>query len=378
MRCPFHGEEVTMILRHGEVREAARDWERFSSDAPFRVPIPSEESMRGMRQLPIETDPPLHGGYRAIVEPFFQRARKSEVVAAMEGLIAGLLGDVVSRDVVEVVHEFALPLQSKALTFLLNVPMEEAEEWVGWGIHVFREGDAFKETSVLDEYLMRRFDKAETEQGEDFFSVLTRAEFGGRRLTREEMMGFANLAFAGGRDTVIHMVACVLGYLAENPAELEFLREDPKRITLAGEEFLRVFMPLTHIGRVCPVETEVVGERVGAGQRVSLCWSSANFDGSVFSDPMEVRLDRRPNPHVSFGFGPHLCLGAAHARLILRSLLSELCGRVRSIEMVSAEVRVEREVGYERRLGYDLLRLRLFGDVASGKVSEGMRPRNPA
>ncbi|NIP95555.1 MAG: cytochrome P450, partial [Akkermansiaceae bacterium] len=78
--------------------------------------------------------------------------------------------------------------------------------------------------------------------------------------------------------------------------------------------------PLTHIGRVCPVDTEVHGVAVQAGHRVSLCWASANRDESVFEAPEEVRLDRKPNPHLTFGAGPHLCLGAAHMRLIMRLL----------------------------------------------------------
>lgn len=64
-----------MLLRHMDVREATRDWKTFSSDAPFRVPIPSEESVRTVRQLPIETDPPDHTDYRRIIEPFFNRRR---------------------------------------------------------------------------------------------------------------------------------------------------------------------------------------------------------------------------------------------------------------------------------------------------------------
>ena len=80
-------------------------------------------------------------------------------------------------------------------------------------------------------------------------------------------MGFANLAFAGGRDTIIHTISCALGHLAAHPEALEYLREDPKRITLASEEFFRVFMPLTHIGRVCPVATEVHGVAVPADGR---------------------------------------------------------------------------------------------------------------
>jgi cytochrome P450 len=360
LQCPFHGENITMILRHEDVRKAAKDWQTFSSDAPFRVPIPSEEDVRSMRQLPIETNPPEHTDYRAIVEPFFQRAKNPEVIAQVEALIEGLLARALEGDAVEIVNEFALPVQSRALTYLLNVPESEGEIWIGWGIHVFKvTGGEFKTGSVLEDYLQRKFDEAEANPGTDFFSVLTQATYRDRKLTREEMMGFANLAFAGGRDTIIHTISCALGYLAEHPESLEYLREDPKRITLASEEFFRVFMPLTHIGRVCPVDTGVHGVTVKAGERISLAWASANFDEAAFPEPLEVHLDRKPNPHISFGFGTHLCLGAPHARLILRSLLRLCCERVKSITIIEARERVEHEAKFDRTLGYDSLRVRL-------------------
>jgi cytochrome P450 len=360
LQCPFHGENITMILRHEDVRKAAKDWQTFSSDAPFRVPIPSEEDVRSMRQLPIETNPPEHTDYRAIVEPFFQRAKNPEVIAQVEALIEGLLARALEGDAVEIVNEFALPVQSRALTYLLNVPESEGEIWIGWGIHGFKvTGGEFNTGSVLEDYLQRKFDEAEANPGTDFFSVLTQATYRDRKLTREEMMGFANLAFAGGRDTIIHTISCALGYLAEHPESLEYLREDPKRITLASEEFFRVFMPLTHIGRVCPVDTGVHGVTVKAGERISLAWASANFDEAAFPEPLEVHLDRKPNPHISFGFGTHLCLGAPHARLILRSLLRLCCERVKSITIIEARERVEHEAKFDRTLGYDSLRVRL-------------------
>jgi cytochrome P450 len=147
----------------------------------------------------------------------------------------------------------------------------------------------------------------------------------------------------------------VIGYLARNPHALEFLREDPKRITGASEEFFRAITPLTHIGRVCPVDTDVHGVPVKADHRVSLCWASANHDETVFDAPEEVRLDRKPNPHVAFGFGTHLCLGAPHARLIVRSLLKSLCDRVESITLLDAAEHVENEARYQRAVAYDSL-----------------------
>ena len=359
LKCEFQGESVPMILRHEDVRRAAKDWKTFSSDAPFRVPIPSEEDVRTMRQLPIEANPPEHTEYREIVEPFFLRAKDPVVMARVEALIDRLLCDAISRDSIEVVREFALPLQSLALTHLLNVPEAEATTWIGWGIHVFRDGgDGTKKGAALEKYLHAQFDRAAANPGEDFFSALTQATFRGRPLTRAEMMGFANLTFAGGRDTIIHSVSCALGYLAAHPEALAYLREDPKRITLASEEFFRVFMPLTHIGRVCPVATDVHGATVPPGGRVSLCWASANQDETVFDSPTEVRLDRKPNPHLSFGFGAHLCLGAPHARLILRTLLQKCTERVAAVTVLAAQERVEHEARYERALGYDSLTVR--------------------
>lgn len=369
LTCPFQGESVPMILRHADVRAAAKDWTTFSSDAPFRVPIPSEEEVRTMRQLPIETNPPEHTEYRALVEPFFQRAKQPEVIARVDALIAAMLSAALGRESVEVVNEFALPVQSRALTYLLNVPESEAQTWIGWGIHVFKvTGGTFKKGNVLEEYLRAQFDRAEANPGDDFFSALTRATYRGRRLTREEMMGFGNLTFAGGRDTIIHSISSVLAYFAQNPGALEYLREDPRRIVHAGEEFFRVFMPLTHIGRVCPVATDVQGIRVPAGGRVSLGWASANFDETVFEAPHEIRLDRKPNPHLSFGFGAHLCLGAAHARLILRSLMQALTARVAGIIVLEAKEHVEREAVYQRVNGFDSLTVRLAGRTGAGQA----------
>jgi len=351
--CEFQGETVPMILRHEEVRKAARDWKTYSSDAPFRVPIPSEEAVRTMRQLPVETDPPDHTDYRRIVEPFFQRAKDPGMIAQVEALIGGMLREAIARGPIEVVREFALPIQSRAMTYLLNVPESEADLWIGWGIHVFRDGGS--KGGALEAYLHDRFDRAAGGDGRDFFSALAQATFRGRPLTRQEMMGFGNLTFAGGRDTVIHTLSSVLGYLAHRPEALGFLREDPQRVVHATEEFFRVVTPLTHIGRVCPVETDVHGVTVAPQGRASLCWASANRDETVFDAPLEVRLDRKPNPHLAFGFGAHLCLGAAHARLLVRTLLQQCIEQVDRITVLSAQERVEREQAYQRSVGYESL-----------------------
>lgn len=352
LACPFQGETIPMILRHADVRAAAKDWKTYSSDAPFRIPIPSEEEFRRMRQLPIETDPPEHTEYRKIVEPFFKRAKNPEVMAEIDALIDKLVSDALNKDSIDIVSEFSLPLQSRALTHLLKLPESEAETWISWGIHVFGDKSGEKSGHSLEKYIEDQFDRATENPGEDFFSALTKASYQGRSLTREEMLGFANLTFAGGRDTVIHTVSSIFHHLAHHPEALEFLREDPKRIDLASEEYFRMASPLTHIGRVCPVDTNVHGFKVKAKERVSLCWASANRDETVFDAPHETKLDRKPNPHIAFGAGTHLCLGAPHARLLVRTLLKKLSQQVDTIEILEEEALVEEEAAYSRSNGF--------------------------
>jgi cytochrome P450 len=294
------------------------------------------------------------------VEPFFQRAKNPVMIAQVEALIDELLSAAMERESIELVREFALPLQSRALTYLLNVPESEADIWISWGVHVFRDGVNGEQKGVaLERYLNGQLDRAASGNGEDLFSALAKASFRGRALSREEMMGFANLTFAGGRDTIIHSISSVLAYLGQNPEALEYLRADPSRIIHASEEFFRVTTPLTHIGRVCPVDTEVHGANVPARGRVSLCWASANRDETVFDAPDEVRLDRKPNPHLAFGFGTHLCLGAAHARLIVRTLLQKCIDRVAGITVLEATSHLENEARYQRAVGFDALVVRI-------------------
>ena len=357
----FDGESVPMVLRHEELRAMAKDWQSYSSDAPMRISVPDETDDRTIRQLPFEIDPPDHDDYRDIVEPFFNRPKLPEVAAKVEALVAELIDDALKRESVEIVREFAVPLQSRGLAILLNLPDEEGRKWIKWGTHVFRDVGGSNIGSGLEAYLDSLIARMEENPGDDFFSALTRATFRGRRLTRKEMIGYGSVTFAGGRDTLIHSISGVIGHLAASPSDFEYLREDPKRIINAAEEFFRAISPVTHLTRTCPHATEFHGVPVPAGSRISLCFASANYDGKVFNEPEEVRLDRKPNPHVAFGFGPHLCLGAPHARTVVRILMKVLCEKVGGIVKLGQQEKVERENVYHRAFAFDSLTVRFEG-----------------
>lgn len=349
-------DPVTMILRHKDVRKSAHNYTSFTSAAtPGRIVVPSEVNIRKTRQIPFELDPPLHGVYRKVVEPWFKRPLQAEYQSKLQLQISSIINEVLEKEYVEIVNEFALPIQSRALTLLLNTPYSDAETWISWGTHVFRsEGEALDgdKANILYEYIDKQLDEAIKNPGEDMYSVLLASEIDGKKLTKEEVKGVLVLTFAGGRDTVINAVTNSMVYLAEHPEALERLRSEPEIASRAVEEFIRYFSPLTQMGRVVTEDTEICKHAVKADSRISLCWASANRDASVFESPNEIILDRKLNPHVGFGFSHHKCLGATHARQILKTLLTLLAERVESIEIQHYNENIEDLDEFQRKVGF--------------------------
>ena len=357
----FGNEVMPMLLRYRDVRLAANDWARFSNDAPARLPLPDETDVRTLRHLPIETDPPDHTDYRELVKPWFRRPAEAAYAARIAAITDTLLTAALTAGQVDVVPAFALPLQSRALTVLLNMPEPEADIWISWGTHAFRvDGrNVPHKAQVLLDYITTHVAAAQANPGDDLFGHLARARFRDRPLTADEIAGVLHVTFAGGRDTVIATVAGALAHLAETPADLHRLWANPHLAQTATEEFVRHFSPLSHFGRVCPAGAQVGGHAVPPDGRVALCWASANMDPNVFDDPTALRLDRAPNPHVGFGSGPHNCLGSLHARLVIRTVLDRIAQRRISLSVVTCD-RANADIGgFARPQGFDRLVLTL-------------------
>lgn len=329
-------QEFTLVCGYETLRHVARDWTTFTSATPFRVPIPEESALRPVRQYPIETDPPEHGAYRRLVDRRFSRSAADSHRRAITALVDRLLGEALESGELHVVDRFAIPVVSHAIALTMGVPAD-TDRLVSWGLHVFRDPVTHerRRNDDLDAYLAERVDAALAEPGDDIFGDLARAELDGRRLTRDELLGYGYLVLAGGRDTVIASIAGGLWHLATHPAELAALRADPTTVPAAVEELLRYLSPLAHIGRTVAVDTEIDGHAFRAGELVSLCFAAANHDPEVFEAPGECRLDRSPNRHVAFGHGPHTCLGAPLARMELQVVLERFVAAVARCRVIA-------------------------------------------
>ncbi|MBJ7880119.1 cytochrome P450 [Gelidibacter salicanalis] len=356
------GEEVTMVLGHKDVRRCAHNHKIYQSGAaPGRIVIPSEENIRETRQIPFEVDPPLHGGYRAILDAWFKRPLKKEYTSNLESQIQSLVKSVLKMDSLDVVSKFALPLQSRALTLLLNTAYSHADTWVSWGTHVFRSEDTALDgdkANILYDYIDKEIDRAIANPTDDLYSVLLASEANGKKLTKEEVKGVIILTFAGGRDTVINAVTNSISYFAEHPESLERLRKEPEILNSTIEELIRYFSPLTQMGRVSTEGASVCEHALKADSKISLCWASANRDASVFENANEIVIDRKINPHVAFGFGTHNCLGATHARQIMKVLIRTLINEVKSIDILDYKENIEDLGAFKRKVGFDSLHVK--------------------
>lgn len=314
--------EFTLFVGYQDVREAARDWQRFTSDTPFEVPIPPEQDVRSVRQLPIETDPPLHGELRSIIDPFFTRAAVEAYAPVVREIVQEVIRSTGPGESVDVIPELALPVVNHVLAATLGRPPAEADEWQRWGVHVFLGADGRRGPNhELDAYLARVVDENRAEPGDGVFGALAKARLDGRRLTAEEMIGFGNLLFAGGRDTVIGSIAAAIAHFATVHADWDAVLTDRALLRTAVEEILRLSTPLPFIGRhtTCPVRH--AGATIEEGHLIALGFAAANLDPDVFDEADLFVVDRKPNRHIAFGYGPHTCIGAHLARMELRVLL---------------------------------------------------------
>jgi len=355
-------DPVLMVLRHKDVRRSAHNWKTFQSGAkPGRIVVPSEVNIRDVRQIPFEVDPPLHGAYRAVLEQWFRRPLDENYTLELKSQITSIIDSALSKNNIEVISDLALVMQSRALTLLLNVPIEEAETWISWGTHVFRSEESAVDAdkaNILYDYIDDQIQQKIDNPGTDLYSQLLSTEVNGEKLTKEEVKGVMILTFAGGRDTVINATSNTIAYFADHPESLERLRQEPELIKYTIEELIRYFSPLTHMGRVATEDSQVCGHMVEADTRISLNWASANRDSSVFDNADEVVIDRKINPHVAFGFGTHNCLGATHARQIMKVLIQTLIDKVESIEIIDCKENIETLGDFERKVGFDKLNVK--------------------
>jgi cytochrome P450 len=156
--------------------------------------------------------------------------------------------------------------------------------------------------------------------------------FQGRPLTDQEVLSTLSILLFGAVDTTANAVAGAMYYFAGRPRDQARFRETGFDM-IALDEIVRWTSPVQGIGRILKKDTEVAGCPMKAGEWVHLSFGSGNYDDTVFPDPETMDFERKPNPHLGFGMGPHRCVGAHLGKLMLKVALEELLRRLGPVRL---------------------------------------------
>ena len=321
-----------VLTRYEDVRSALLNWKLFSSAKPGVTSIPMSVK-RDFPEIPLEVDPPEHTVYRRLISHLFTRNAIAQLEPGIRRIAGELLDPLCKAHGGDVVQDFALPFVSRVLALFLQVPEADSVRWVEWANAIFhgRLTDRERADRASRDMIAYVADLAESRRrspGNDLFSVLATATYQGRLLTTDELRGFGVLLLNAGQETTVNGIGNSLWYLAENTDDRRRLREEPGLLPRAIEEFLRFMSPIQLLGRTTSADTTLHGCPVPTDSTVAVCYASANRDKEVFDAADECRVDRRPNPHLAFGAGPHSCLGAHLARAEMLIAIEEMLARM--------------------------------------------------
>ncbi|QEV20934.1 cytochrome P450 [Streptomyces alboniger] len=333
------------VTRHADVVRVLKDPAAFSSHlGATQIRDPAPDDLPFIRRMMLNQDPPAHNRLRGRVSRAFTPKRVARFEARVRerarALIAGAVegaraGDGTFDVVTEVTDDYAL----LNLADLLGVAPGDRGLLLHWTRRVigYQDPDEAAPTAHGPDgtpvdprspaMLRDMFDYARTlaayKRGHPADDILTTLATDAE-LAAPELEMFFFLLTVAGNDTVRAAAPGGLLALAENPGEYERLRDGTAGLGTAVDELLRAHPPVLSFRRTAARDTELAGTPVAAGDKVVVFHASAHHDGRVFTDPHRLDLARSPNPHVAFGEGPHVCLGAHFARLQLRVFYEEV------------------------------------------------------
>jgi cytochrome P450 len=301
-------------------------------------------SMEGFNSIPLEVDPPDHTAYRHILNALFSPGRMEALGDTIRSTANRLIDGFGPKGECEFMSAFAQPLPTTLFLSMMGWPQSDEPQISRWTEHILigQPGGTEEESTAVRTgasaevfgYFTNIISERRKAAKDDFTQAIIDSQFRAERpLTDDELLRMFWLLMLGG----LHTVRGVLGFsiidLSQNPAERQRLVDDPSLTEAAVEEMLRLGAPVAP-GRVVTEPVEVGGIKMEPGDRVVVFLSSANRDPVEFDAPDDVRVDRKPNRHLTFSNGPHRCLGSHLGRLELVIALQEIHRRIPDYRLI--------------------------------------------
>ncbi|ATL25310.1 putative cytochrome P450 hydroxylase [Streptomyces formicae] len=368
------------VVTHAEGSEVIRRPTSFVSVQGMRLQANPAGVRAAAGRMLVVSDGAEHRRLRGVHQAWFNARSVAALVPTLGARVEERLDALLARGTTfDAIAELTAEVPRWALFDLLGVPDEDQDELARTMEEAFDDSDPGPAGEAARTAAHTRIfghfgdllDLRREEPGDDIVSALAQAAPDGVPLTDDEILLNCDGLMNGGLETTSHALAGALLVFARRPDVWRRLREDPGLIDTAVEEILRWTSPALHALRTAAEDTVLGDVRIAAGDRVAVWYPSCNRDEKVFADPDTFRLDRRPNPHIAFGGGPHYCVGATLTRLEVKCVLAAAVERVAEIEVEGEAVR--RPSNFLQGLSH--LRIGLTADRRPGPRS-GPGPRS--
>lgn len=313
------------IFLYDDVQKVLTDYKTFSS------------GMGGEAVSLIGMDPPQHKLYRSIVSKAFTVKAIEKMGPHIEEITQELLNQQSGKAGMDIIGDLAYPLPVIVISEMLGVPPKDRELFKKWSDALVADVDVAagqtsselmaekqKVSAELYAYFESVVEEHKKNPQNDLITSLLNSHIGGESLDKQGLLSFCLLLLVAGNETTTNLIGNAMVTFLERPEMMERLKSDMSLLPVAIEEVLRFRSPIQSLGRRVAVDTEFHGHRMKQDDRVVVWLGSANRDEKKFDGADQFLLNRHPNPHLGFGHGIHLCLGAPLARLEAEIALTAL------------------------------------------------------
>ena len=340
-----------LLCRHADLDRIYRDTTLFSSDkkAAFgpKFGIGSPLFEHHTTSL-VFNDPPLHTRVRKIMTSALTPRAISRMEPGLIRTVDALLEKMAGEAKVDLIEDFASSIPIQVIGNLLDVPMDEREPLRDWSLAILgalepaltEQQLAAGHAAVTEfrEYLTDLIARRRASPGDPETDVLTRlinGEGADEKLSEIELIQNCIFILNAGHETTTNLIGNGLALLNDHPEQKALLLERPDLINTAVEEILRYRSPNQLGNRETTSDLELGGLTIAAGTNLHLCIGAANRDPEVFDNPNIFQIERKPNRHLAFAGGPHVCVGLTLARLEGRIAISRFLKRFPAYQCLS-------------------------------------------
>ncbi len=348
-----------LVSSHSDILEVERNSAQFIN-APRQalLPLSYERQARAaaggvetaaiMRNL-ILMDGEEHKAYRQITQSYFTPKGLESLIGDIEQLATEFISRMDQSEGEIDFAQVAMAFPLRVVMTMLGVPPADEPMMLRLTQQTLssqdpefqKEGGARAAMLQMYSYFQKIIADLRATPNDTLASVISNARIDGELLADRDVFGYFNITATAGHDTTSYAITSGMLAFLENPDELAKLRTDPALMPLAVEEILRWTTPVKHFCRTAVNDCVVAGKAIKAGDLLLLSFPSGSFDDAIYEDPFTFRIDRRPNRHLAFGTGPHVCLGQYLARFELASFFRELLDKVEHIELAGTPRFVE-------------------------------------